>query len=55
MSMSTSTDRRRNASDVGEIRRLADSFEIALAARNLSPRTVKFGAGSGSEGVQTCP
>jgi site-specific recombinase XerD len=28
-------------SDVGEIRRLADSFEIALAARNLSPRTVK--------------
>jgi site-specific recombinase XerD len=33
--------RRRDTSDVGDIRRLADSFEIALAARNLSPRTVK--------------
>jgi site-specific recombinase XerD len=42
--MSTSTEkvsRRRDASDVGEIRRLAESFEIALAARNLSPRTMK--------------
>ena len=26
-------------SEVGDIRRLAESFEIALSARNLSPRT----------------
>ncbi len=31
--------RRRDASDLGDVRRLAQSFEIALAARNLSPRT----------------
>jgi site-specific recombinase XerD len=32
-------DIKQAAGEVGEIRRLASSFEIALAARNLSPRT----------------
>ena len=29
------------AAGIGDIRRLAESFEIALAARNLSPRTMQ--------------
>jgi site-specific recombinase XerD len=41
--MSTDTDRssRPTTSGLGDIRRLADSFEIALAARNLSTRTTR--------------
>jgi site-specific recombinase XerD len=34
-------DNQQAAAEIGDIRRLADSFEIALAARNLSPRTTK--------------
>jgi site-specific recombinase XerD len=34
-------DIKQAAAEIGDIRRLADSFEIALAARNLSPRTTK--------------
>ena len=41
--MGTSTVRtsRREGADLGEIRRLAESFEIGLAARNLSPKTTR--------------
>ena len=40
MSQST-TSAARPSADVGEIRRLAESFEIALAAGNLSSRTLR--------------
>jgi Phage integrase, N-terminal SAM-like domain len=39
--VSTRTNRVALEPDLGGIRRLAESFEIGLAARNLSPRTVK--------------
>jgi site-specific recombinase XerD len=43
--MTTTTTKRAAASSqaaaVGSVRRLTDSFEISLAARNLSPRTVR--------------
>jgi len=39
--VSTRTNRVALEPDLGGIRRLAESFEIGLSARNLSPRTVK--------------